>query len=107
MATLEKIRSHGVLLLVIVGLAMLAFILGDFFSSGSTFFNRSQAYVGEIEGQTIDIMEFQKAVDQLNEVYKIETGSSNMDEDQSANLRDQVWQTYLMKYLLEKQADGY
>lgn len=106
MATLEKIRSHGVLLLVIVGLAMLAFILGDFFSSGSTFFNRSQAYVGEIEGQTIDIMEFQKAVDQLNEVYKIETGSSNMDEDQSANLRDQVWQTYLMKYLLEEQADG-
>lgn len=106
MATLEKIRSHGVLLLVIVGIAMLAFILGDFISSGSTFFSRSQAYVGEIEGNSIDIMEFQKAVDQLNEVYKIETGSSNMDEDMSANLREQVWQTYLIKYMLGEQADA-
>ena len=35
MATLEKIRSKSVLLLVIIGVALLAFILGDFFNSRS------------------------------------------------------------------------
>ena len=40
MATLEKIRSKGIFLLVIVGLALLAFLLGDFLNSGSTFFNQ-------------------------------------------------------------------
>ena len=32
MASLQKIRNHGALLIVIVGVAMLAFILGDFLS---------------------------------------------------------------------------
>ena len=30
MASLQRIRNHGALLIAIVGLAMLAFILGDF-----------------------------------------------------------------------------
>ena len=50
MATLGRIRNHGVLLLIIVGLAMLAFIVGDFLSSSNTYFSRSREYVGIIEG---------------------------------------------------------
>ena len=30
MSTLQSIRNHGTILLVVVGVAMLAFILGDF-----------------------------------------------------------------------------
>ena len=37
MATLEKIRKKSVLLLVVVGVALLAFIIGDFFTSGRIF----------------------------------------------------------------------
>ena len=48
MATLEKIRSKGVLLLVIVGVALLAFIIGDFLNSGATYFNQSRENVAEI-----------------------------------------------------------
>lgn len=45
MTSLQKIRNHGALLIAIVGLAMLAFILGDFLNSGSSFFNRSRGHV--------------------------------------------------------------
>lgn len=38
MATLEKIRSKSVLLLIIIGVALLAFVIGDFFTSGRTLF---------------------------------------------------------------------
>ncbi|WP_302350320.1 SurA N-terminal domain-containing protein, partial [uncultured Duncaniella sp.] len=38
MATLEKIRSKSALLLIIVGAGLLAFIIGDFFTSGRTLF---------------------------------------------------------------------
>ena len=38
MATLEKIRSKSVLLFVIIIVALLAFILGDFLTSGRTYF---------------------------------------------------------------------
>ena len=59
MATLQKIRNHGVVLLVIVGLAMLAFILGDFLNSSSSFFNRSREYVGVIAGHKVHYTEYE------------------------------------------------
>ncbi len=104
MTTLEKIRSHGVLLLIIVGVAMLAFILGDFINSGSTFFQRSREYVGTIEGEQIHIADYEKAKEQLVEVYKLETGSNDINEEVQASLSNQVWQTLLMQHTLEAQA---
>ena len=104
MATLQKIRNHGVLLLIIVGAAMLAFILGDFLNSGSSFFNRSRENVGVIAGHDVHYTEYEAAKDQLTEVYKIETGRSDFDEEISAQIRNQVWQMMLMDYSL--QAEG-
>lgn len=105
MATLQRIRNHGVFLLVIVGLAMLAFILGDVLNSSSSYFNKSREYIGEIEGQKIHYTEYENAVEQLTEVYKIESGRSDFDEDMHAQIRNQVWQMLVAKYTLQSQAE--
>ena len=104
MASLQRIRNHGALLIAIVGLAMLAFILGDFLNSGSSFFNRSRENVGVIEGQKIHYTEYEAAKDQLTEVYKIESGRTDFDEDMSAQIRNQVWNMLMMDYTLRAQA---
>ncbi len=104
MATLGKIRNHGVLLLIIVGVAMLAFIIGDFLSSSNTYFSRSREYVGEIEGQKIHYTEYEAAKEQLNEVYKIETGRSDFDEDMVADMNNRVWQMFVADYTMQAQA---
>ena len=104
MASLQKIRNHGALLIAIVGLAMLAFILGDFLNSGSSFFHRSRENVGVIEGQKIHYTEYESAKDQLTEVYKIESGRSDFDEEMSTQIRNQVWNMMLMEYTLGAQA---
>lgn len=104
MATLQKIRNHGVLLLVIVGLAMLAFILGDFLNSGSSFFNRSREYIAVIAGQKVHYRDYEAAKDQLTEVYKIESGRSSFDEETTTQIRNQVWQMMVMDYTLQAQA---
>ena len=105
MARLQRIRNHGALLIAIVGLAMLAFILGDFLNSGSSFFNRSRENVGVIEGQKIHYTEYEAAKDQLTEVYKIESGRSDFDEDTHAQIRNQVWNMFMMDYTLRAQAE--
>lgn len=105
MATLQRIRNHGVFLLVIVGLAMLAFILGDVLNSSSSYFNKSREYVGEIEGQKIHYTEYESAVEQLTEVYKIESGRNDFDEDMHAQIRNQVWQMLVAKYTLQDQGE--
>ena len=105
MASLQRIRNHGALLIAIVGLAMLAFILGDFLNSGSSFFNRSRENVGVIEGHKVHYTEYESAKDQLTEVYKIETGRSDFDEDTHAQIRNQVWNMMMMDYTLRAQAE--
>lgn len=66
MATLEKIRSKSVLLLVIIGAALLAFIIGDFFTSGRTLFGTGTT-VAKVAGHKIDIQQFQRRVEQANQ----------------------------------------
>lgn len=104
MATLQKIRNHGVLLLVIVGAAMLAFILGDFLNSGSSYFNRGREYIGSVAGNDIHYTEYEAAREQITDVYNFEYGRSDFDEDMSAQIRNQAWQIMVMDYSLKDQA---
>ena len=106
MTTLQRIRNHGVILLVVVGVAMLAFILGDFLNSGSSFFNRSRENVGVIAGHKVHYTEYEAAKDQLTEVYKIESGSNDINEELGMQIRSQVWQMMLMDYTLREQAQA-
>ena len=103
MASLQKIRNHGALLITIVGLAMLAFIMGDFLNSGSSFFNRSRENVATIEGEDIHYTEYEAAKDQLTDVYKIELGRTDFDEEMTNQIRNQVWQMMLLDYTLKAQ----
>ena len=66
MATLEKIRSKSVFLLVIVGVALLAFIIGDFFTSGRTLFGTGTT-IAKVGDQKVDIHEFQNRVQQASQ----------------------------------------
>ena len=105
MATLQSIRNHGTILLVVVGVAMLAFILGDFLNSGSSFFNKNRENVAEIAGHQVHYTEYEAAKEQLQEVYKIETGTNDINEDLTIQLRNQAWQMMLMDYTLREQAE--
>jgi peptidyl-prolyl cis-trans isomerase D len=104
MATLEKIRSKGVFLLIVVGLAMFAFIIGDFLNSSKTFFGEQKQKVGVIDGETVKYTDFMSAVDQLSTVYKIETGQQNNDE-MSEQIRQQVWDNKVTEILLGEQTE--
>jgi len=106
MTTLQRIRNHGIILLIVVGVAMLAFILGDFLNSGSSFFNRSRENVGVIAGHKVHYTEYEAAKDQLTEVYKIESGSNDINEELGMQIRSQVWQMMLMDYTLREQAQA-
>lgn len=104
MATLEKIRSKGVLLVAVVGLALLAFIVGDFLKEGSTYFNKSKETIAKIAGEDINIKEYSAAIDQLTEVYKIETGKTELGEDMMNQLRQSVWETMVNEKILNAEA---
>lgn len=105
MAVLDKIRSKGILLVVAVGIALLAFIVGDFLNSGSSYFNKSREIVAKIVGEDINIKDYSAAIEQMTEVYKIETGKSELDEEMNAQLRTSVWESMVNEKILNAEAE--
>ena len=105
MATLQKIRSKGPLLLIIVGLALFAFIAEELFRSIQTATNESKQRVGEIYGKTVSYHEFQALVDEYTEVVKFTSGMTSLNDEQMTQLRDQVWNTLVNNKLVEHEAE--
>lgn len=104
MATLEKIRSKGVLLIVVVGVALLSFIVGDFLTQGSSFFNQSRETVAVVNGEKINIADYQELIDQITVFQKYETGSQEIDEVTMQQMRAFVWDQYVREQLLNEEA---
>jgi peptidyl-prolyl cis-trans isomerase D len=104
MATLEKIRNRaGVLVAVVIGLALFAFILGDILGSGQSLFTNNQFEIAEIAGKSIPYQKFQEKVDQLTEVYKLNTGETSVDAQTYDGILEQAWQLLLREIILEKE----
>jgi peptidyl-prolyl cis-trans isomerase D len=101
MATLQKIRNQaGVLVAVIIGLALLAFILGDMLRSGSSLLRGKQMEIAEIAGKSIDYKEFQQKLDELTEIYKMNSGTNSVDQKTLEQIREQTWQNMVRNYVM-------
>ncbi len=106
MATLQKIRKQSVLLLVVIGLAMLAFILGDFLTSGSSLFRMQQENIVKINGKNLNYKDYEARIAEMEEVYKMQTGLSNLDEQTTAQIRETVYESIVRENLLDEQASA-
>ena len=93
MATLEKIRNQAGLLVIIVGLALFAFIIGDFLNSGSTYLRQSQDLVATINGTTINYQEYQIRIAEMTNIYKMQMNTDNLTEEQNIQIRQSVYDT--------------
>ena len=102
MATLQKIRSKGPLLVVVIGLALFAFVAGDAWKVLQP--HQGKQDVGEINGETLSAQDFQKMVEEYSEVIKLTNGLTSLNDDQQNNIKDQVWQTYVNNSLIASEA---
>ena len=103
MATLQKIRSKGPLLVIVIGLALFAFIAGDAWKVLQP--HQGQQDAGEVNGETLSAQDYQKMVDELSEVIKLTNGLTSLNEQQLASVKDQVWQNYVNNLLVAEQAE--
>lgn len=105
MATLQKIRNKGPLLMIVVGLALFAFIAEEFFRSIQSANSESKQRVGEVYGKSLSVHEFQNLVDEYSQVVKFTSGVNSLNDDQLTQVRDQVWNTYVNNRLIEHEAE--
>jgi peptidyl-prolyl cis-trans isomerase D len=102
MATLEKIRNRaGIAITIFIGLALAAFVLGDAVKSGSSIMRGSEQEIAKIAGKSVDFKEFQKKVDDLTDIYKMNSGSTSIDQKTTEQIREQTWMGLVRNYTMK------
>ena len=104
MAALGKIRSHGAILVGVIGAALLAFIAEEAFRSCDSAKNESRQQIGEVLGEKINMQDYQKLVDEYTNVIKITQGRENLSDDELNQLKDVVWNTFVQNKIVENEA---
>ena len=100
MAAIGAIRKHGVLLLVIIGLALLAFILGDLSNVHRTFSNK---YVmAKIDGKKMD-QQYSKQYEENTALMKLLQNKTSFEDNETYQIHEMTWQQMLQDAVLDKQ----
>ena len=106
MAVLEKLRVRaGLLLAVVIGLSLLAFVLSDFLDSGGSLFTRSKYEIAEVSGKSVPYTDYEAKVGELENIQKIQTGQSGLDEETMDQIRSATWENMIQDMIMEKQYD--
>ncbi|MCU4177568.1 SurA N-terminal domain-containing protein [Carboxylicivirga sp. N1Y90] len=105
MATLEKIRNRAGIVIFVIGLGLVAFLLGDFLNSGGSMFRSQNMVIGEIDGTSVSYPEYQQYLTELEDYYKLNSRSSALDENTSQQLREQAWNQMVQDVIMNDKYD--
>jgi peptidyl-prolyl cis-trans isomerase D len=91
----------GVIIVIAIGFAIVAFLLSDAIRSGQGFISDSQSEVGEVAGEAVSYKEFNERVDQNSQQFKQQMGSLN--SQMTSYVVENTWNQTVSGIILEKQ----
>ncbi|MEZ7953603.1 MAG: SurA N-terminal domain-containing protein, partial [Bacteroidales bacterium] len=101
MAVLEKIRVRmGVFITVIIGIALLSFIVDAQTLQSAISMFTSKYDVGEMNGKAISYQEFQQKIDYFTKIQQMVTGQSSLDEQGQEMVNESAWQDLMGELVL-------
>ena len=103
MATLSTIRKHGAALVIVIGIALFAFIAGD--AAKVLQPGQNAQNVGIINGKKIDAQTFQKLVEEYTQAVSFMRGGASLTEEENAQIKDDVWNTLVTNNLIGAEAN--
>lgn len=102
MTALGKIRSKDILLIIIIGLGLFAFIAEEAFRSCNGIKGQNSQQIGEVLGEKIYVQDFQKLLEEYQDAMKLTMRTDNLSEDQLNQLKDQVWQQLVSERVMKE-----
>ncbi|WP_255501843.1 SurA N-terminal domain-containing protein [Olivibacter sp. SDN3] len=94
----------GIIIVVIIGLAIVAFLLGDVIRFGTPFWASHQNEVGNINGESLSYQEFNQQVEQSTDNMRQQMGG-NMSPQMTAYAVEDAWNQNLRRLLLDKELE--
>jgi len=101
MAVIGSIRKRSGLLIIIIGVALAAFVLGDFVKTGS----RKPVNVGVINGEKITYLDFEKKVEEQVELLLRQSQKENLSPKEMFQARQNAWSIISSDIILNEEYD--
>lgn len=102
MAVLNTIRSWTWALIVFVGVAMFAFIAGDAWKMIQP---HTIPSAGVVDGEKLSYNDYQRMVEELTDVYKMQYQTTSFTDQQMNSIRDEVWNTFVQDKLIKRECE--
>jgi len=99
MAAIGSIRKHSTMLVIVIGAALAAFILGDFAKRNHT----RDVNVGVVDGQEITIMDFNKKFETNLENTRRQRKTTSLTGAEQASVRMQTWNQVVKDIIMNKE----
>jgi len=96
MGAIGTIRKHSWIAVAVVGVAIVAFIIGDLTKN-----NNKMPDLGRIGGTTITYQHFNNLVEEAEENYKRQQGVTQVPSEVQMQLREQMWQQLVSENLMD------
>lgn len=104
MGLMSYLRNRAGVVVTIIGLAIVAFLLGDIINYGTPFWMKSQNQVGNINGESIDYQLFNANVEQTTAMYQQQMGGAASPQIRTYAVQ-QVWNQFISQELLKQEID--
>ncbi len=102
MAAIGRIRKHSALLVIVIGGALVAFILGDFMKKN----HRRDVNAGKVNGVEISILDFNKKLDENLESTKQQQKKNSLSTNETFRVREQTWEQMVREMLMDDQYEA-
>jgi len=102
MAVIGSIRKRSTLLIVIIGVALAAFVLGDFVKGGS---GKREIVVGKVDGEQITIMDFNRKAETNITNTKQQRQTDKLEPNEMFKIKNDTWNQIVSEILLQKEYD--
>ncbi len=100
MAVIGSIRKQSTFLVIIIGVALAAFVLGDFAKGGGA---SREVNIGIVDGDEITYMDFNRKVEQNIEATKQQQQKDRLDPDATYRLKNDTWDQMVSDILLKNE----
>ena len=99
MAIIGKIRKHSGLAVIIIGVAIAAFVIGDFGKKSAKGTNN----IGTVNGENLPYVEFNAKVDETMNIQKENSGTDKITDQEAYSIRQSTWTTMVKQILMDEE----
>jgi len=95
----------GLILVIVIGFALFAFIAGEVIHYGSSFFHGDNTEIAEVEGVKIAVDDFNKRVDQNTQNFEQQSRQTEITPQITSYIQETSWNQVLTETILNTEMD--